>query len=66
MGTLLAIPGIGGANPLPEPFQRYTTYTIGISSKATQPKGARAFLRALEGPAARAVVARHGLEPLHR
>lgn len=48
--------------PLPEELQNYTTYLAALAHDPPNPEGARAFLRFLAGPAARAIFAANGVD----
>ncbi len=48
--------------PLPAEIQNYTTYSVGLGSAATDPEAAKAFIRALTGPAAAGVLKSKGME----
>jgi molybdate transport system substrate-binding protein len=47
--------------PLPEDIQNYTTYAAALAHDPPNPEGARAFLRFLAGPAAKAIFAANGV-----
>ncbi|MBI3919131.1 MAG: substrate-binding domain-containing protein [Betaproteobacteria bacterium] len=48
--------------PLPEDIQNYTAYVAALGQNPPNPHGARAFLRFLAGPVARAIFAANGVE----
>lgn len=63
ISEILAVPGADLVGPLPEAIQNYTVYAGAVGAAAREPEAARAFLAALAGEAARAVLARKGMEP---
>lgn len=48
--------------PLPEEIQNYTSYTAALVTAATNPEAARAFLRYVASPAAKALFAANGIQ----
>jgi molybdate transport system substrate-binding protein len=54
--------GLKLAGPLPEEIQHYTDYVAVTRTAAPNPAGAKAFIRYLAAPAAKAVFAAHGIE----
>lgn len=59
--TLRALPGMGEVRELPGSLQQYTAYTAAVTTRATSPEPARAFLRFMSTPESRTIIARHGL-----
>jgi molybdate transport system substrate-binding protein len=53
--------GLKLAGPLPEEIQHYTDYVAVTLTAAPNPAGAKAFIRYLAAPAAKAVFAAHGI-----
>ena len=62
ISEILAVPGAVLVGPLPAEVQNYTVYAGGISAAARDPAAAQAFLDALGGERARAVLAAKGME----
>lgn len=62
ISEILAVPGAVLVGPLPAEVQNYTVYAGGISAAARDPAAAQAFLDALGGERARAVLAGKGME----
>ena len=60
---LMAVPGIDIVGPLPPDIQNMTVFSAGISSAAKNVGGAKALIRFLGTPAAKAVIQSKGLEP---
>ena len=54
--------GLKLAGPLPAEVQNYTSYAAAVMSGAESPEAARAVLRQLATPAAKAIVAAQGVE----
>jgi molybdate transport system substrate-binding protein len=63
ISEILADKGVALAGPLPPTLQSYVTFTGAVLAGSTAPDAARAFLRALAAPDARAVWTKAGLEP---
>jgi molybdate transport system substrate-binding protein len=62
ISEILAVPGATLVGPIPAEIQNYTVYAGGISATARDPAAARAFLAALTGPRAKAILAEKGME----
>lgn len=62
VSELVHIPGIDYIGPLPAEVQRVTTFSCGLQTGATQPEAAKALVAFLTTPAAKQVIAKHGLE----
>jgi molybdate transport system substrate-binding protein len=62
ISEILAVPGADLVGPLPRDLQNYTVYAGGIGAAAREPEAARAFLAALGGETAAAILARKGME----
>ena len=56
-------PGISYLGPLPPELQQVTLYAAGLGATTKQPDAARALVKALSGPDAAVVIARHGMKP---
>lgn len=54
--------GLRLAGPLPAEVQNYTVYTAALAADPLNPEGARAFMRFLASPTARAVLAAQGVD----
>jgi molybdate transport system substrate-binding protein len=68
--TVITVPNIVGVKGvelgglLPEEVQNYTTFSVGISTGAQEPRAADEFIKFLRTPAAISVVRARGLEPV--
>jgi molybdate transport system substrate-binding protein len=62
VSELVHIPGIDYIGPLPAGVQRVTVFSSGLQAGATQPEAAKALVAFLTTPAAKQVIAKHGLE----
>jgi molybdate transport system substrate-binding protein len=60
---LAPVPGIDIVGPLPHAVQKLTRFSAGIPAGAANASGARALLELLRSDAARAAMAKGGLEP---
>jgi molybdate transport system substrate-binding protein len=63
IAEIVAVPGVDLVGPLPEEIQHTTIFSVAMPSAAPRPHLARAFVDFLASPAAKAVVAAHGMEP---
>jgi molybdate transport system substrate-binding protein len=63
MSELLPIPGIDIVGPIPEPWQRVTVFSAGVSAKAKHPEEAKALIAYLSSPAAWPTIRKTGVEP---
>ena len=59
---LASVPGVQVVGPLPAELQLVTTFAAGIPTTSNQRAAARAFVRFLESPRARAVMTQKGLQ----
>ena len=64
ISELLPVSGIEVVGPLPPEVQKFTMFSAGIATSATQPEAAKAFVRFLASPAAAPVIAKTGMEPM--
>jgi molybdate transport system substrate-binding protein len=64
ISEILADKGVALAGPLPPTLQSYIIFAGAVHAGSAEPDAARAFLRALVAPAARATWTAAGLEPL--
>jgi molybdate transport system substrate-binding protein len=64
VSELLAVPGIDFVGPLPPAVQRRSTFSAGVATRAASPDAARALIKFLISPEARAVMQASGLEPI--
>ena len=62
MSEIVGQKGVTLVGPLPAEIQNYTTYAVGLSSAAKDADAARAFIKALTGPSAAAVLKSKGME----
>jgi len=62
VSELMVVPGVTVVGPLPNEVQNYTVYAAGLSAAAAQPAAARRLLELMSSDAARAVLARRGME----
>jgi molybdate transport system substrate-binding protein len=54
--------GLKLVGPLPADVQNYTVYTAALAAEPVNPDGARAFLKFLASPAAKAILAAQGVD----
>jgi molybdate transport system substrate-binding protein len=66
ISEILPVKGIVLVGPLPKEIQHYTTYSAGISVKATRPDEARALIGAFADPQNAPLIRARGLEPVTR
>ena len=59
---LMAVPGIDIVGPLPPDIQNMTVFSAGLSTAAKNADGAKALIKFLATPAAKAVIKSKGLE----
>jgi molybdate transport system substrate-binding protein len=64
VSELLAVPGIDYVGPLPADVQRTTVFAAGVAASSANPERARAIIAFLASAAARAIVAKSGLDPM--
>ena len=64
VSEILSIPGAAYAGPIPDEYQRVTTFSAGIATDAGNPEGARRLIDFLSSGDAAATIAETGLEPL--
>ena len=64
VSEILSIEGAAYAGPIPDEFQRVTTFSTGIATDAENPDGARQLIDFLSSGAAARTIAETGLEPL--
>ena len=55
--------GVTLVGPLPKEIQNTTTYAVALSASAKNKEAAEAFITALSGPDAAAVLKSKGMEP---
>ncbi|HZP75197.1 MAG TPA: molybdate ABC transporter substrate-binding protein [Pseudolabrys sp.] len=63
ISEILPVKGVTLVGPLPKEIQNLTTYAAGLSSAPKQPEAAKAFIKALSGPQAAAVLKSKGMQP---
>jgi molybdate transport system substrate-binding protein len=66
VSELLPINGITYVGPIPNEVQYVTTYSVAITAKCKNLKGAREFIDYITSPQAAKVIAKTGLEPKNR
>ena len=64
VSEILSIEGAAYAGPIPDEYQRLTTFSTGITTGADNPGGAQRLIDFLASDAAARTVAETGLEPL--
>lgn len=62
MSEIVGQAGVTLVGPLPAEIQNYTVYVVGLSTAAKDAEAAKAFIKALTGPAAAAVLKSKGME----
>ncbi len=63
ISEIIPVKGAVLVGPLPKEIQNYTTYAAGLSASSASKDAAQAFIKALAGPAAAAVLKEKGMEP---
>ena len=63
LSELLGQPGVEIAGPLPPEIQAVTVFAAGVSSKSSDPEGARALVAFLASPETSGAKRRYGMEP---
>ncbi|MCY4076135.1 MAG: extracellular solute-binding protein [Acidobacteria bacterium] len=63
VSEILSIAGAAYAGPIPDEYQRVTTFSTGIATDAENPVGARALIDFLSSDAAAPTIAASGLQP---
>jgi molybdate transport system substrate-binding protein len=63
ISEIVPVKGVTLVAPLPKDIQNYTTYAAGLSASSGNKDAAQAFMKALTGPAAAAVLKDKGMEP---
>jgi molybdate transport system substrate-binding protein len=66
ISELLPISGIDYVGPLPREVQKTTLFSAGVPVESHNAKAARAAIKCLASPEAAGIVAKTGLQPLHR
>lgn len=66
ISELRGVKGVDYIGPLPDAVQRVSVFSVGIATKAPNPKGAKAFVDLVLSPAGQAVLKQSGLEPIAR
>ena len=64
VSEILSIPGAAYAGPIPDEYQRVTTFSAGIATDARNPEGAQRLIDFLSSGDAAVTIAETGLEPL--
>jgi molybdate transport system substrate-binding protein len=59
---LMAVPGIDIVGPLPPDIQNMTVFSAGLSTAAKNPDGAKALIKFLTMPAAKAMLKSKGMD----
>jgi molybdate transport system substrate-binding protein len=65
ISEILPVAGVDFVAKIPEQVQSVTTFSAGIPVGAQHPEAARALIRFLASPEARAEILKSGLDPLH-
>jgi len=63
ISEILPVKGVVLVGPLPAEIQNYTTYAAGLGANAKEGDAAKAFIKALSGPAAAEVLKSKGMQP---
>lgn len=63
ISEIVPVQGVTLVGPLPPEIQNFTVYAAGIGTAASDAEAAKAFIRALAGPAAAQVLKGQGMEP---
>ena len=66
MKSSRAVKGVELVGPFPAEVQRVSVFSIGISTKAPNPKGAKALVDLVTSSAGAAAMKESGLEPITR
>jgi molybdate transport system substrate-binding protein len=64
ISELKPVPGIDIVGPLPDDLQKITVFSAGIASVAKEPEAARALIKFLASPEARAEIVKSGMDPI--
>ena len=64
VSEILSIEGAAYAGPIPDEYQRVTTFSAGITTDAGNPDGAQQLIDFLASPEAAPTIAETGLEPI--
>ena len=64
VSEILSIEGAAYVGPIPDEYQRVTTFSTGITTDAENPNGAQRLIDFLASPAAAPTIAETGLEPV--
>ena len=64
VSEILSIEGAAYVGPIPDAYQRVTTFSAGITTDAENPDGARRLIDFLASPEAAPTIAETGLEPV--
>ena len=64
VSEILSIEGAAYAGPIPDEYQRVTTFSAGITTNAENPLGAQRLIDFLASPEAAPTIAETGLEPV--
>jgi molybdate transport system substrate-binding protein len=63
ISEIVAVPGVNLVGPLPPGIQETTVFSAAVASTARNPARARDFAAFIASPAAKPVIAAHGMEP---
>ena len=63
MPELMAVPGIAIIGPIPDEVQLTTVFSAGVSTTATNPEGAVAWIRCLKTREAAGIITASGMQP---
>jgi molybdate transport system substrate-binding protein len=66
ISELRGVKGVDYIGPFPDAVQRVSVFSVGIATKAPNPRGAKAFVDLVLSPAGQAVLKQSGLDPIAR
>lgn len=66
ISELRGVKGVDYVGPFPDAVQRVSVFSVGIATKAPNPRGAKAFVDLVLSPAGQAVLKQSGLDPVAR
>lgn len=63
VSELLPVPGVDFVGTIPEPYQKVTTFSVGIARGSQEPEAGQALIKFLTSEAAYPIIEQQGLEP---